>query len=185
MNDITPPGFDALFRHNEDPWGFRTRWYEARKRAMTLACLPQARYASGFEPGCANGELTAQLAGRCERLLASDVSPRAVELARTRLAALPHVEVVQALLPDQWPAGRFDLVVISELGYFVDGPSLDVMAASKAFPAVEADDPLKVWGKWCTNLRGSGIDAGHFIAEENPEQTLAKLLPFLREFGRQ
>ena len=156
MNDITPPGFDALFRHNEDPWGFRTRWYEARKRAMTLACLPQARYASGFEPGCANGELTAQLAGRCERLLASDVSPRAVELARTRLAALPHVEVVQALLPDQWPRGRFDLVVISELGYFVDGPSLDAMAAHTLAYLLPAATVLAC--HWRRPIQGCAMD---------------------------
>ena len=64
--------FDGLFAASEDPWHFKQRWYEQRKRAMTLACLPRARYASGYEPGCANGELSAALAGRCDRLLISD-----------------------------------------------------------------------------------------------------------------
>ncbi|WP_382322051.1 class I SAM-dependent methyltransferase [Hydrogenophaga sp. UC242_50] len=127
-NVPSPWHFDELFRQNDDPWGFRSRWYEARKRALTVACLPTRRYTSGYEPGCANGELSAQLAERCERLRVSDVSARAVELARARLAAFPHVEVVRAHLPADWPVGRFDLIAISELGYFVDVASLDAIA---------------------------------------------------------
>lgn len=123
-----PRRFDALFRDSDDPWRFRTRWYEARKRALTLACLPAARYAHGFEPGCANGELSAALAPRCDRLLVSDVSQRAVDLAQTRVAAFAHVQVVQAQLPRDWPVDTFDLIVISELGYFVDAHRLDVLA---------------------------------------------------------
>ena len=67
-----PAHFEALFTSSNDPWGFRTRWYEARKRSLTLACLPHQRYASGFEPGCANGELSAVLAERCDHLLVCD-----------------------------------------------------------------------------------------------------------------
>lgn len=116
--------FDALFDSADDPWQFRTRWYETRKRALTLACLPTARYGRGYEPGCANGELTAALATRCDRLLASDGAERAVALARTRLRGLDHVRVVQAWLPQDWPAGTFDLVVLSELGYYLDRDAL-------------------------------------------------------------
>ena len=131
MFNLLTPGvrpFDELFQDNDDPWSFRTRWYEARKRALTLACLPATRYAHGFEPGCANGELSAALAPRCDRLLVSDVSARAVDLARSRLTAWPHVQVVQAQLPRDWPEGSFDLIVISELGYFVDAHRLDALA---------------------------------------------------------
>ena len=131
MFDSQTPGsqrFDALFRDSDDPWHFKTRWYEARKRALTLACLPAARYAHGFEPGCANGELSAELAQRCDRLLLSDISQRAVELARARLADVPHATVVQAQLPRDWPDASFDLIVISELGYFLDVKSLDALA---------------------------------------------------------
>ncbi|WP_300650116.1 class I SAM-dependent methyltransferase [Hydrogenophaga sp.] len=131
MFDSQTPGsqrFDALFRDSDDPWHFKTRWYEARKRALTLACLPAARYAHGFEPGCANGELSAELAQRCDRLLVSDISQRAVELARARLADVPHATVVQAQLPRDWPDASFDLIVISELGYFLDAQSLDGLA---------------------------------------------------------
>ena len=120
--------FETLFRQSDDPWSFRTRWYEARKRALTLACLPAQRFVHGYEPGCANGELSAALAARCERLLVSDGSSHAVALARTRLATLPHVQVIQAWLPQAWPQEHFDLIVISELGYFLDPATLDALA---------------------------------------------------------
>jgi SAM-dependent methyltransferase len=116
--------FDALFDGNDDPWLFRTRWYEVRKRALTLACLPQERFASAFEPGCANGELSAALAMRCDQLWITDASARAVALARERTAAHAHVQVQQAWVPDDWPQESFDLVVISELGYFLSADAL-------------------------------------------------------------
>jgi len=39
--------------------------------------------------------------------------------------------------------------------------------------------PLEVWRAWCTDLSGAAVTSGHFLAEENPEGTLAALLPFL------
>lgn len=43
----------------------------------------------------------------------------------------------------------------------------------------ETDDPLGAWRPWCSHLEGHGIDSGHFVAEENPAETLSHLLPFL------
>jgi hypothetical protein len=122
------PAFTALFQDNEDPWGFRARWYEQRKRALTLACLPRPRYASAYEPGCANGELAADLAPRCDHLLCSDFVPAAVELARRRLVHWPHAVAMQARTPDEWPDADFDLVVVSELGYFLEPSAVDELA---------------------------------------------------------
>jgi haloacetate dehalogenase len=45
----------------------------------------------------------------------------------------------------------------------------------------ETDGPLETWRQWCNDCSGVAIDSGHFVAEENPEATLAALLPFLRE----
>lgn len=120
--------FDALFTSNADPWQFKSRWYEQRKRALTLACLPQLRYASGYEPGCANGELSAALATRCDQLVVSDGSALAVEMATARLADLPNVTVTQAWVPLQWPLESFDLIVISEFGFYLDAQSLHGVA---------------------------------------------------------
>ena len=97
--------FDGLFAGNDDPWAFRQRWYEQRKRAMTLAALPRPHYRAIFEPGCANGELSAELASRCDRLLCCDTAAAAVSLARTPLGLFDHAEVRQSRLPERM-AGR-------------------------------------------------------------------------------
>ncbi len=102
-----------------------TRWYERRKRALVLACLPHERYGSAYEPGCGNGILTEALAARCDRVLASDGSDLAVAAARRRLAALGNVAVERHVLPDEWPSGRFDLVILGELVYFLDAASIE------------------------------------------------------------
>ena len=125
---FTPEHFDAMFAAKDDPWSYKTRWYEARKRDLTLACLPSARYASGYEPGCANGELSAALAQRCDRLVISDGSTEAVTAARERTRQLAHVEVRQAWLPGQWPVERFDLIVISEWAYYLGADDIDTLA---------------------------------------------------------
>lgn len=121
--------FDALYSASPDPWGFTSRWYEQRKYAVTLAALPERRYGSAYEPGCSIGVLTALLAERCDALLASDGSAAAVELARGRLAGQPNVQVEQRWLPDEWPTGSYDLVVLSELLYFLDSDDLDAVLA--------------------------------------------------------
>jgi len=115
--------FDTIHQ-DEDPFGYRSRWYEARKRDILMATLPQQRFASGWEMGCSNGELTAALAGRCERLLATDLSENAVRHARRRTAGLTHVEIRQARHPGQWPGDSYDLIVLSEVGYYLSNDAL-------------------------------------------------------------
>jgi hypothetical protein len=34
--------FEALYHHNNDPWGYDLHWYEARKRQICLALLTQS-----------------------------------------------------------------------------------------------------------------------------------------------
>ncbi|RKR45837.1 SAM-dependent methyltransferase [Paraburkholderia sp. BL17N1] len=123
--------FDELYRHSDDPWKLREGWYESRKRSLTLALLPRPRYRSAFEPGCANGELTVELAKRCDMLLAADLHERAVQLARERVADAPHVRIEQRTVPREWPteAGPFDLIVISEFAYYLDSAELETLAA--------------------------------------------------------
>jgi SAM-dependent methyltransferase len=124
---VTLPGdyFDAMYEAASDPWGFQDRWYEQRKYAISLAQLPERRYRSAFEPGCSIGVLTAMLAGRCDRLLSCDVAEAAVRAAACRTRDLPQVRVERRQLPRQWPAGRFDLIVFSEILYYFGDGDLD------------------------------------------------------------
>jgi SAM-dependent methyltransferase len=134
----TPVGyFERMYAGSDDPWDFAGRWYEQRKRAITVASLPKRRYRTAFEPGCAIGLLTEQLAVRCDRVLAADAIGAAVRAARDRCAGHTNVAVEQRRLPDDWPPGRFDLIVLSELGYYFGDVELDRLLRH----AVEALEP--------------------------------------------
>jgi SAM-dependent methyltransferase len=115
---LPPAYFDAIYAQSPDPWGFRSRWYEARKQALVVACLQSERYGTVFEPGCSIGATTAKLAARADHVTAMDIAPRALKLARA--ATPPNVEFLQGKVPRDWPDGRFDLIVISELAYYLD-----------------------------------------------------------------
>jgi SAM-dependent methyltransferase len=122
---LDPGHFRERYGASPDPYGLADRWYEARKYALTVALLPRERYNTAFEPGCSIGVLTAQLASRCDALLACDAIPAAVASARSRTVALPGVRVEQRVVPAEWPMGRFDLIVLSEILYYFDDADLD------------------------------------------------------------
>ena len=116
--DALPAGyFDDLYARHDDPWGFEGRWYERRKRDVTLASLPAERYGTALELGCSIGVLTDGLADRVDDLLAVDISEAALDRARARVG--DRARFVRHDLRDGIPAGRFDLVVISEVGYYL------------------------------------------------------------------
>jgi LmbE family N-acetylglucosaminyl deacetylase/SAM-dependent methyltransferase len=117
--------FDALHLSAEDPWRYQDSWYEQRKRSLTLAALPEQKYDAGLEAGCSIGTLSTELAQRCVRFLAVDASGTAVARAGERLARYPGAEARQLTLPEQWPAGSFDLIVVSEMGYYLAPAELE------------------------------------------------------------
>ena len=116
---LPPAYFDALYAREPDPWRFATSEYEQAKYAATLEALPRARFASAFEAGCSIGVLTAQLARRCDALLAVDVADAALDQARRACADQPQVRFARMQAPSEWPAGRFDLIVLSEVLYYM------------------------------------------------------------------
>ena len=117
------PGLDAHFERlhaeSDDPWSVRTRWYERRKRAILLACLPHERFGRSLEIGCSNGETTLLLAERSDAVVAVDGSAAAVATATERLAQHPDVQVLRMHVPGAWPPGSFDLIVVSEVAYYL------------------------------------------------------------------
>ena len=53
----------------------------------------------------------------------SDCAARAVASARLRLADMPHVEIAQLQTPNEWPEADFDLIVVSEIAYYLSEDS--------------------------------------------------------------
>ncbi len=129
---LTPDYFEEVYRNNDDPWNFETSEYEAAKYEATLSALPRENYKSAFEIGCSIGVLTASLAKKCQSLLAVDVSEKAIEQAKKRCADLPNVRLEKMEIPKEFPAEKFDLILISEVGYYLSSTDWRV-ASEKVF----------------------------------------------------
>jgi SAM-dependent methyltransferase len=122
--------FEARYRAAGDPWGTLTDPYELEKRRRALAACGPGPFASACELGAGLGALAAELAPRCERLLALDAAPTAVAAAAERLVPFAHAEARVAVMPDDLPAReRFDLIVASEVLYYLDAAALAATAA--------------------------------------------------------
>jgi predicted TPR repeat methyltransferase len=122
--------FDAIYAAHADPWNFAASDYEAAKYAATLAALPQPHYHQAFEIGCSIGVLTQRLAARCDQLLAVDVAQQALQRAQQRCSALPQVRFERMQLPHELPQQSFDLIVLSEVGYYLSAGDLSVLKSA-------------------------------------------------------
>ncbi|MGL4883786.1 MAG: SAM-dependent methyltransferase [Waterburya sp.] len=121
---LQPNFFEDLYRQNSDPWQFETSEYEAEKYATTIAALAKSRYENAFEIGGSIGVLTAMLAEYCDSLLSIDVSETAQQRARERCKELDNVRWQIMQIPQEYPEEMFDLIVLSEVGYYLSWDDL-------------------------------------------------------------
>jgi SAM-dependent methyltransferase len=163
--------FEALYTADPDPWSFETRWYDARKHALTAAAPTRPRYRSAFEPGCSTGRLTALLAPRCDRLLAVDAVPSAVASATARLAPAPNVTVRRARMPEDWPTGTFDLIVLSELAYYFDDADFATLLDRATGSLEPGGDLVAVHWRWPVAEHFRSGDAVHAALAARPGLT--------------
>lgn len=117
--------FERLYCESPDPWGYRTSDYEREKYAATLAALPQRSHGLCLELGCSIGVFTGLLATRCEHVVAIDFSPAALRLAGQHLQGVRNVDLLRASFPEETPPGSWDLIVCSEILYYLQEPALD------------------------------------------------------------
>jgi len=112
---------------NPDPWYFTHDVYEQSRYDTTIAAMEGRRYERAFEPGCSVGELTRRLAKQCRHVDAIDISATAIDRAKRRCREFPNVDLIVGKVPHQTPDGVFDLVVFSEIGYYFEQASLQVL----------------------------------------------------------
>jgi SAM-dependent methyltransferase len=148
--------FDQMYAESADPWDLAGRWYDRRKYALTVASLPSPSYRRAFEPACSVGVLTELLAARCETLLATDLSQDAVAVTRRRLRAQPHVTVERQQIPGDWPPGTFDLIVLSEVGYYL-APAVFATVVDQAISSLDPDGVI-VAAHWRHPIDGCPTD---------------------------
>lgn len=150
--------FEALYAGDPDPWRFASSPYEREKYADTLAALAP-RYRRGFEVGCSIGVLTAALAARCDALLAVDIAEAALRAARERCADLPQVTLARMAVPGAWPDGAFDLILLSEVLYYLSPPDLAQVARQVAGSLAPGGDCVLVHWTGETDYPLTGDDA--------------------------
>jgi predicted TPR repeat methyltransferase len=167
--------FEQLYRSDPDPWRFESSAYERAKYLTTLAALPRRRYRRACEIGCANGVLTRQLAARCDELLAIDVADTALARARARTVDQPWVRCERLAVPEAFPTGPFDLVLLSEVGYYLASEALcDLRARLAAALSPRGDLVLVHWTPRSDDRALTG-DAVHAIllAADGPFRRIA------------
>jgi cyclopropane fatty-acyl-phospholipid synthase-like methyltransferase len=125
---LDPGYFEAIYAATNDPWSFASSAYEREKYALTLSALPKSRYQMGLEIGCSIGVLTCQLSARCQSLLAIDAAESPLADARRRCADVEHIRFERMFVPTQWPGGSFDLVLLSEMIYYLDASDVANLA---------------------------------------------------------
>ncbi|ANC29903.1 PIG-L family deacetylase [Isoptericola dokdonensis] len=159
--------FDRFYAGRDDPWGFESRWYEERKRAVLLASLPRERFRHALELGCSTGVLTRELTARCDRVTGVDIADAPLAAARDRLG--DGVELLRLDTPDQWPDGTFDLVVLSEVLYYYGPEDLD-RTLSRVLGSL-APDGVVVACHWRHEVPAypSGGDRVHDVLRSHPD----------------
>ena len=134
MKPIDVAGFERKFRENIDPWDYTNSQFEHFKRKVLLQACGHNKHGRVLELGCAIGETTRFLAPLALRLQAVDGSPTAISEARRRVRCA-HVRFIRATLPGQMPAGPFDLIVVSEIAYYLSASDLTVLGKRLAIAA--------------------------------------------------
>ena len=152
--------FEALYDSGDgDPWHFATSSYEKRKYAATLDALPKQRFSRALEIGCSIGVLTRMLAERGDALVATEPVAKALDAARCRCADFSNIRFEQEEAPAQWPQGSFDLILLSEVVYYLAPDGVRALATRIASSLSPGGHVLLVHWVKETDYPLSGDDA--------------------------
>jgi cyclopropane fatty-acyl-phospholipid synthase-like methyltransferase len=162
---LRPEYFDALYTADPDPWKFAASPYEREKYALTLEAMPKPRYRSALEVGCSIGVLTRSLASRCDTLVAIDAAQTPLIEARRRCADLSGVRFEHMFVPEQWPDGDFELILLSEVVYYLSRDDVDRLAARVTHSLAKGGSVILVHWTGPTNYPLSGDEAAALFIE--------------------
>ncbi len=121
----TPGWFEAQFREADRPegdaWGHRWRGSQRYRHDLSLSMirplLSRGEELSILDIGCAAADFTALLQGPGRRVTATDIAPRAAEIARRQCPAIESAAAALPALP--FRPESFDLVVALEVLYYL------------------------------------------------------------------
>jgi cyclopropane fatty-acyl-phospholipid synthase-like methyltransferase len=163
---LKPDHFDALYAADPDPWNFAASPYERAKYTLTLDAIPKSRSRSALEVGCSIGVLTRLLASRCDSLLAVDAAQAPLAEARRGCGDLPSLRIEQMFVPKQWPGGVFDLILLSEVVYYLSREDVGRLATSVTRSLVPDGSVILVHWTGLTDYPLSGDEAVALFIEQ-------------------
>lgn len=166
--------FEARYRAAIDPWGYTDSAYERAKYVATLRACGPGPLASALELAGSIGVFSEMLAPLCRQLATVDVAPTAVRAARTRLAAHPQVEVILGAIPDAIPDRSFDLVVASEILYYLPDQALQDTLSRLELAMLPAARLVAVHWRPPGPERPRDAEAAHAILRAQPWLTLSE-----------
>lgn len=169
MSRLPDAYFEAMYAESADPWQLDSRWYEQRKYAITVSVLPRRRYRHAFEPGCSIGRLTELLLERCDLVTSTDVATGALQQADRRLRSTGlrgRVDLQRHSLEQPWPTGDFDLIVLSEVGYYLEKNTLRAVLHREHVRLTAAETVIAAhWRHAVDDYPMSGDQANEIIAD--------------------
>lgn len=125
--------FEGLYRKKEDPWNYTKSPYEREKYERTLQAIPDDAY-SILEVGTSEGVFTELLLERGKCVLGIDISQTALERAQRRLRKYgDRVTLKKMDITQDEPEGVFDLILASEVLYYLGGRTVLLSLEDKFF----------------------------------------------------
>lgn len=93
-------------------------------------------------------------------------------------AAFTDPATVHAICEEYRAAASLDVADDeADRGRRIECPALVLWSATGA--VAQWYDPLDIWKQWAADVRGGPVQAGHFLPEEAPAETLRRLTAFL------
>ncbi|MEH6487944.1 class I SAM-dependent methyltransferase [Hyphomonas oceanitis] len=121
---ITLEGFERRFQSDPDPWQTFSSVYELKKRQYLGHAIGNRTYGRCLEVAAGNGSNTCLIAGKALRLVATEGTPTGVRLMESLTGHLENTSVRQQDLAEPMPCRRYDLIVVSEVLYYLTAPVL-------------------------------------------------------------
>lgn len=159
----------------ENPWGYDSA-YEQEKYERQLSLLPDRPIRNALELAGAEGHFTRLLAPRVEHLLSTDISKTALERNKARHGSLGNVAFrTLDLAGEEIPRGH-DLIICSEVLYYLNGFDELRRVAAKIADALEPGGIfLTAHAFVLTDDRThTGFDWGHPFGAEGIARTFAE-----------
>lgn len=114
---------ERVFQRGEDPYGYWSHPHEREKQNIIESLVNGVHHESALEIGCAEGAFTKRLARFCRHVLAIDLSPTAIQRAQNKLRHQSNISLVCSNIRHCQFAAHWDLIVMSEVLYYVTGGS--------------------------------------------------------------